>query len=77
MQEYLKDKSFVSRNHAKLSITDGRLFIKDIGSTNHTYINDALLTESGAFISGGDEISLGGYTENGDFPEKAACFIVR
>lgn len=77
MQEYLKDKSFVSRMHVKLSITDGKLFVKDMDSTNHTYINDKLLPESGAFVSKGDEISLGGYTENGTFPDKAACFVVR
>jgi pSer/pThr/pTyr-binding forkhead associated (FHA) protein len=29
----------VSRFHAEISITDGRYFLKDMGSTNGTYIN--------------------------------------
>ncbi len=38
------DQESVSRNHAKFSNTNGRVSVKDMGSTNGTYVNDELLS---------------------------------
>ena len=36
--------SIVSRVHAEITYRDGRYWIEDLGSTNHTYVNDEILT---------------------------------
>ncbi|MFR0870581.1 MAG: 4Fe-4S cluster-binding domain-containing protein [Oscillospiraceae bacterium] len=44
LAEHFATKPFVSRVHAKLSISGGRVFIEDMGATNHTYVNGELVT---------------------------------
>ena len=36
----------LSRNHAKLTVADGVLFVEDLGSTNGTFLNDQPVTSS-------------------------------
>ena len=52
----LKDTK-VSRKHAEIEIKKGRVFIKDLGSTNGIFINDIKTEESE--IKNLDEITLG------------------
>lgn len=44
----------LSRRHAELTVTDGVLYVKDLGSANGTYLNGKRITE--ARIKRGDEL---------------------
>ena len=48
----------VSRHHAELRFEDGRWLLRDLGSSNGTYINGRLVTE--AEVRRGDVVYLGG-----------------
>jgi pSer/pThr/pTyr-binding forkhead associated (FHA) protein len=48
----------VSRRHAELRFEDGRWLLRDLGSSNGTYVNGRLVTE--AEVRAGDVIHLGG-----------------
>ncbi len=68
--EYMKNKDFVSRMHAKLSVVKGELLITHIGSSNPTLVNGRAIEKDKPFrIQAGDQIALGarerqGYNEN-------------
>lgn len=50
----------VSRYHAIILITNGRISIKDFNSTNGTYLNDFILQPMHAYrLRHGDELKLG------------------
>ena len=75
LKEYLTDKMYVSRQHAKLTIVAGRVFIENLSNTNHTYINNSEVSGTEPMpISDGDEIGLGGMEINGKRQEQAAYF---
>lgn len=46
-----------SRNHAMITNTNGRFFIRDLGSTNGTFVGEIRITEQ--VLSDGDHIRLG------------------
>ena len=48
----------VSRRHAELHVVDGHWMLRDLGSSNGTYVNGRRVTE--AEVAAGDEIVLGG-----------------
>jgi hypothetical protein len=48
----------VSRRHAELRFEDGRWLLRDLGSSNGTFVNGRLVTE--AEVRRGDVIALGG-----------------
>jgi FHA domain/Domain of unknown function (DUF1707) len=48
----------VSRRHAELRFVDGRWMLRDLGSSNGTYVNGRFVTE--AEVRAGDVIHLGG-----------------
>jgi pSer/pThr/pTyr-binding forkhead associated (FHA) protein len=48
----------VSRRHAELRVEDGRWMLRDLGSSNGTYVNGRRVME--AEVAAGDEIVLGG-----------------
>ena len=48
----------VSRRHAELRYEDGRWLLRDLGSSNGTYVNGRCVTE--AEVRAGDVIHLGG-----------------
>ena len=56
-QLVLADDS-VSRRHAELYVEEGRWLLRDLGSSNGTYVNGRLVTE--AEVRRGDVIYLGG-----------------
>jgi len=51
-------ESFVSHHHAVLFRRGSQYVIEDLGSRNHTYVNDQLLTGK-AYIRPGDTIRIG------------------
>jgi hypothetical protein len=50
-------EDMVSRKHAKISTTDGEVFIQDLGSTNGTFVNGEKITRSR--LQEGDRILVG------------------
>lgn len=56
----MEDNRKVSHNHAELIIREDELYIKDLGSKNHTYINENKVEdEAEELLSDGDVIRLG------------------
>ncbi len=53
------DLDNVSRRHAMVSNREGKYFVKDLGSTNGTYLNDAEIHEEQPLRTG-DLIKVGG-----------------
>lgn len=77
LKDYLANKSFVSRKHAELRIAEGRLFIKNLNSMNHTFINNVKIEDNTETeVHPGDEIGLGGNITNGKRQDLAAYFIL-
>ena len=54
---YLPDDRFFSRNHCLLEIAPPRCFLRDLGSTNGTFVNGQRVPE--AFLVNGDRIQGG------------------
>lgn len=50
-------EDMVSRRHAKITTTEGDIFIQDMGSTNGTFVNGAKITKQ--FLRDGDEVRIG------------------
>jgi pSer/pThr/pTyr-binding forkhead associated (FHA) protein len=55
------DGDGISREHAELVLTDGRLRVRDLGSTNGTHVNGERLGERATAreLHNGDQISIG------------------
>lgn len=51
------DDVTVSRHHAEFVVSDDTLLVRDLGSTNGTYVNGARADE--ATLSAGDEVIIG------------------
>src|SRR6184192_1063315 len=54
---YLPEDKFFSRHHCLIEIAPPRVFLRDLGSTNGTFVNNQRVTE--AFLSSGDRIQGG------------------
>jgi len=52
------DDEASSRQHAEIEARDGGLFLRDMGSTNGTYLNDAKLTAE-RMLQDGDRVGVG------------------
>ena len=76
MQEYLSKKSYVSREHAQLTIEDGQLYVENRSKTNFTYVNNRRIAEKTP-LQDGDALALGGTNIDGKCQEQAAYFLVR
>ena len=50
--------SFVSHRHAVIRLVNNQYVIEDMGSMNHTYLNDAIL-QGKAYLKPGDLIRIG------------------
>lgn len=78
LKEYLKNKPFVSRQHAELTVIVGKVFIKNLSKTNKTFINnEEIPSDTPVQLHEGDEIGLGGKIVAGKRQEQAAYFIFR
>lgn len=51
-------EGYVSHHHARITAHGNQYVIEDLGSRNHTYVNDTELMEK-AYLSSGDEIRIG------------------
>jgi pSer/pThr/pTyr-binding forkhead associated (FHA) protein len=49
----------VGREHCALSVRDGRVFLRDCGSTNGTILNNRLLGDTDTEIADGDVFEVG------------------
>lgn len=76
MQDYLKDKFYVSRKHAELSVKQDKLYVKSLSNAiNGTHINSVtILPNEEIELNVGDIVGLGG--NNPDNQKEAAYFKV-
>lgn len=77
MSEYLKKRSFVSRQHAQLNLENGKATVENISRTNFTYVNNQRTTEGIVELKDGDIIGLGGNEKDGKRQDDAAYFMMR
>ena len=76
MKEYLADKAYVSRQHAKIMKDDDNVYIENLSNTNFTFINNQKIAEK-TELHVDDEIGLGGNETNGSRQSGAAYLILR
>ena len=77
MRDALRGKTYVSRVHAKLTVADGKLYIENLSTTNHTYVNNERIPDVGRVeLKPGHEVGLGGAVINGKRQDNAAYFLV-
>ena len=76
MGEYLSTKTYVSRNHCKLILEDGGLYVVNLSRTNYTYCNGARVGDR-LKLRHGDELGLGGIVVDGKPQSRAGIFTVR
>ena len=55
--QFMVDAALVSRLHCQLSATDDTLHVKDLGSTNGTFVNGRRVTS--AELRDGDRLAVG------------------
>lgn len=76
MKEYLMNKPYVSRQHAKLIKEANRVFIENLSGTNYTFVNNQRIAER-TELKFDDEIGLGGNEVNGKRQDEAAYLVLR
>ena len=76
MKEYLSNKLYVSRQHAKITREDNNIYIENLSNTNFTFVNNQKVFEK-TELHIGDEIGLGGNEVNGSRQNDAAYLILR
>ena len=60
----LPESKYVSRQHARLFMKNGQVFIEDLGSTNGTFINGIPLPQQQAhLLQFGDQVGIGSASE--------------
>lgn len=75
-KEYLQQKVFVSRRHARLTVVADKVFVENLSRTNKTFLNnEEILDGTPTAIQNGDEIGLGGKVIDGSRQDQAAYFI--
>lgn len=78
LKEFISDKSYVSRSHAKLVSEGDNLYITNLSGTNYTYVNnEKILNGTPTLLKTDDEIGLGGCVNNGSRQELAVYLVVR
>lgn len=76
MKEYLADKAYVSRQHAKIMKDDDMIYIENLSNTNFTFVNNQKITGK-TELHIDDEIGLGRNETNGSRQSEAAYLILR
>lgn len=76
MKEYLTDKAYVSRQHAKIMKEDDKVYIENLSNTNFTFVNNQKIAKK-TELHIDDEIGLGGNETNGSRQSEAAYLILR
>ena len=78
LAEYLSTKSFVSRRHAKLTVTSEGVFVENLSKANGTYINNEKIDDGKVYkLCVHDEVGLGGFVNQNGRQELAAYFVIR
>lgn len=78
LKEFIVDKSYVSRSHAKIISKDNNLYITNLSGTNFTYVNNEKISnDTLTILKADDEIGLGGCVNNGNRQDLAVYLIVR
>lgn len=76
MKEYLFNKSYVSRKHAKIIKENNKIYIENLSNTNFTFVNNKkIMGKTELHID--DEVGLGGNETNGSRQNEAAYLILR
>ena len=76
LKEHLKEKVYVSRQHARFTVVADEVFVENLSKTNKTFLNNSEIpNETPAALSNGDEIGLGGKVIGGARQDKAAYLI--
>ena len=55
--DFIVDAAMVSRQHCRLTTTDGQLHVEDLNSTNGTFVNDRRIDRS--LLVSGDRLRVG------------------
>ena len=76
MKEYLMNKPYVSRQHAKVIKEAEKVFIENLSGTNYTFVNNQRIAER-TELKLDDEIGLGGNEVNGKRQDEAAYLVLR
>ena len=77
-KEYLAEKLYVSRQHARLTIAGDKVLIENLSGTNRTFVNNVEISgEAPTVLNDGDEIGLGGKVVSDSRQDKAAYFVFR
>lgn len=58
--DHQREVDFLSRRHAHIFTSGGRLYLEDLGSTNGTFVNGHRLEETKAVLRNDDVIAFGG-----------------
>ena len=78
LADYLKTKPFVSRRHAKFTVTTEGLFIENLSKSNGTYVNNEKIDDDTAYkLCIGDKIGLGGNENTSGRQDSAAYFVIK
>ena len=77
MAEYLHNKQYVSRTHAQLQIVGAKVAIKDVGSSNGTFVNYKRLSPNvDQLLEEGAKVSFGGPWNEEQQDQNVAYFVV-
>ena len=78
LKEFISDKSYVSRSHAKIVSEGDNLYITNLSGTNFTYVNNKKISnDTPTLLKYDDEIGLGGCVNNGNRQDLAVYLVVR
>ena len=78
LKEYISNKSYVSRSHAKIVSEGENLYITNLSGTNFTYVNNEKISnDTPTLLRADDEIGLGGCVNNGNRQDLAVYLVVR
>lgn len=78
MKDYLVTRVYVSRKHSEIKIVNGKIYIRNLSTTNFTFVNNQKIEGDSPYeLHDGDEIGLGGVQNSGQRQTEAAFFIVR
>ncbi len=78
LKDYLENKMYVSRQHAEFTIVAGKVFVRNLSSTNKTFVNNTEIPNNEpTALNFGDEIGLGGKVVSDTRQDYAAYFIVQ
>ncbi len=78
LREFIFDKSYVSRRHAKLVAEGDNLYITNLNGTNFTFVNNEKISnDTPTQLKADDEIGLGGCVINGNRQNLAVYLVVR